>query len=319
MTTFSDNRTNPDPVKADSEKAMISLLETGPDNAVADSSTLLSGLDGEGRPLSEEMLFLGRIGPLEVRIARSIGELHLAQKLRFEVFYREMSAVASPEILASGRDMDAYDAICDHLLVLDHEQKVDGSPAVVGTYRVLRQEIADRHFGFYTASEFNVMPLIKANPQLNFLELGRSCVLMPYRNKRTVELLWQGIWNYVRRNKLDVMFGCASLEGVDPQQNALALGFLHHFCQSPPEWRVRALDERFVSMDMLPKEQINPKQALHELPPLVKGYLRLGASFGEGAVVDEEFGTTDVLVMLPVSAINPRYLTYFGPNGEVII
>ncbi|MEN3929780.1 GNAT family N-acetyltransferase [Microvirga sp. W0021] len=280
---------------------------------------ILSGLDSAGQPLPEEMLFLGRIGPLEVRMATTLEELYESQRLRFEIFYGEMSAVVTDEVVQTGLDADAYDEICDHLLVLDHSREVDGKPAVVGTYRLLRQEIANKYLGFYTASEFNVGPLIAANPDLNFLELGRSCVMKEYRDKRTVELLWQGIWNYVRRNKLDVMFGCASLEGVNPQDNALPLSFLHHFASSPEEWKVRALDERFVDMNMMAKEEINPKHALHELPPMVKGYLRLGASFGEGAVVDYDFGTTDVLVMLPVSAINPRYLTYFNETGEVIV
>ena len=159
-------------------------------------------------------------------------------------------------------------------------------------------------------------PLLAANPGLRFLELGRSCVLKPYRNKRTVELLWHGIWTYVLHHRIDVMLGCASLEGTDPQKLALPLSFLHHFARSPETWRVRAVDERFVPMDRLAKEAIDPKAALHALPPLVKGYLRLGATFGEGAVVDRQFGTTDVLVMLPVSAINPRYIEHFGAGAD---
>lgn len=278
---------------------------------------MLSGLDASGQTLTEDELILGRLGALEVRIATTIEELHQAQGLRFDVFYKEMSAIAGDEARETGRDADDYDAICDHLLVLDHSDMKSGKPAVVGTYRLLRQEIANRYQGFYTAAEFDIAPLIDANPDLNFLELGRSCVLKPYRDKRTVELMWQGIWNYVRRNRLDVMFGCASLEGIDPEQLALPLSFLHHYAASPEHWRVRALAERYVSMDLMSKEQINPKKALHELPPLIKGYLRLGAGFGEGAVIDPQFQTTDVLVMLPVSSLNPRYLTYFGPSDEV--
>jgi len=278
---------------------------------------MLSGLDASGQALIEDELILGRLGSLEVRIATTLEELHQAQRLRFDVFYKEMSAIEGDEARETGRDADDYDAICDHLLVLDHSDMKSGKPAVVGTYRLLRQQIANRYQGFYTAAEFDIEPLIAANPDLNFLELGRSCVLKPYRDKRTVELMWQGIWNYVRRNRLDVMFGCASLEGIDPVQLALPLSFLHHYAASPEHWRVRALAERYVSMDMMPKEQINPKKALHELPPLIKGYLRLGAGFGDGAVIDPQFQTTDVLVMLPVSSLNPRYLTYFGPSNEV--
>ncbi len=290
------------------------------DMTIQTKETMLSGRDATGMPLPEHLLFLGRIGPLEVRIAATPEELSRAQSLRYQVFFKEMSAKASDEMKRSGRDVDAYDAICDHLLVRDHSvTDADGSPAIVGTYRLLRQAIANKHFGFYTAAEFNIGPLIAANPHLNFLELGRSCVLKEYRDKRTVELMWQGIWNYLLRHKLDVMFGCASFEGIDPRANALPLSFLHHFAASPPEWRVRAQPERFVDMNMMAKDAIEPKRALHELPPLVKGYLRLGASFGEGAVVDPEFGTTDVLVMLPVSCITPRYATHFRPGGGAVI
>lgn len=259
---------------------------------------------------------LGRLGSLEVRLATTKKDIRKAQRLRYHVFYEEMSAIPNAASLLARRDMDEYDAICDHLLVIDYDVPRkpfrSAKPKVVGTYRLLRQEVADRHAGFYTAAEFDIQPVIDANPQARFLELGRSCVLKPYRNKRTVELLWQGIWNYVQFHRIDVMFGCASLEGTDPQKMALPLSFLHHFSRSPGEWLVRALPDRYVSMDILNKEGIDPKAALRSLPPLIKGYLRLGGTIGEGAVVDRQFGTTDVLVMLPVSAISGRYIDHFG-------
>ena len=110
-------------------------------------------------------------------------------------------------------------------------------PPVVGTYRLLPQEAAKRNGGFYTDSEFDIASLIERHRGLRFLELGRSCVLPPYRNKRTVELLWHGIWSYVRQNNFDVMIGCASLEGTDPDRLALPLSFLHHFARAPDDWR----------------------------------------------------------------------------------
>jgi L-ornithine Nalpha-acyltransferase len=257
---------------------------------------------------------LGRIGSLEVRLAQTAAEVRQAQKLRYRVFYQEGTALPSPARLFARRDVDAYDAICDHLLVLDHAAR-DGhplaKPAVVGTYRLLRQELAQDHGGFYTASEFDIGALIARHGNLNFLELGRSCVLAPYRNKRTVELLWHGIWAYVLRNGLDVMIGCASLEGTDPKQLALSLSFLHHYARASEPWRARALPARYVEMNRLSKEVVDPKEALRILPPLIKGYLRLGASIGDGAVVDHEFGTTDVLIVLPVTAIKQRYIEHF--------
>ena len=220
----------------------------------------------------------------------------------------------------SRRDFDEYDAICDHLLVIDHDVKPGrfrkAKPRVVGTYRLLRHEVAERHFGFYTAGEYDIDPLIEANPSLRFLELGRSCVLKPYRNRRTVELLWHGIWAYVLHHRIDVMIGCASLEGTDPDRLALPLSFLHHHARAPEGWRVPAARERYVAMDRLAKEAVDAKAALHALPPLIKGYLRLGATFGDGAVIDRQFGTTDVLVILPVAAINRRYIDHFGATAQ---
>ena len=263
---------------------------------------------------------LGRLGSLEVRLATTAKEIRQAQRLRFRVFYNEMSAAPNPASLLSRRDFDEYDAICDHLLVIDHDVEPrrfrKAKPRVVGTYRLLQHEVAERHFGFYTASEYDIDPLIEANPSLRFLELGRSCVLKPYRNRRTVELLWHGIWAYVLHHRIDVMIGCASLEGTDPDRLALPLSFLHHHARAPEGWRVRAARERYVAMDRLAKEAVDPKAALHALPPLIKGYLRLGATFGDGAVIDRQFGTTDVLVILPVAAINRRYIDHFGATAQ---
>ena len=263
---------------------------------------------------------LGRIGSLEVRLATTAKDIRRAQRLRFKVFYEEMSASPSGAALISRRDVDAYDRICDHILVLDHDVKPKPfrptGPKVVGTYRLLRQDVAERNSGFYTRGEYDIAPLLKAHPGLRFLELGRSCVLKPYRNKRTVELLWHGIWAYVLHHRIDVMMGCASLEDTDPRALALPLSFLHHYAAAPATWQASALPERFTPMDILPKDAIDPKAALHALPPLIKGYLRVGATFGTGAVIDRQFGTTDVLVVLPVSAINPRYIDHFGPTAN---
>jgi L-ornithine Nalpha-acyltransferase len=268
----------------------------------------------------------GKLGTLEVRLARSRREILRAQRLRFEVFYEEMSAV--PGVVAGMRrlDQDAYDAVCDHLLVVDRAMPASqpakwvGSrhPKVVGTYRVLRQDKTPEGLGFYTQSEYDIAPLMAArSPQYRFMELGRSCVLKPYRNKRSVELLWHGLWTYVREHKVDVMIGCASFEGVDPKAHAMALSFLYHHALAPPDWRCKAHAHLYRPMDLIPKDQIDVKAALKAMPPLIKGYLRLGAFIGDGAVIDRQFGTTDVLIILPVEKIDPRYFEHFGAPNEV--
>ena len=236
----------------------------------------------------------GRIGNLEVRLARTRAEIKMAQRLRYQVFYEEMCAVPSRLAQFRRRDEDAYDAVCDHLLVVDLNETRKASsigraelPKVVGTYRVLRQNVAERSLGFYTSREYDIAPLIAAkSANYSFMELGRSCVLAPYRNKRSVELLWHGLWTYVREHKVDVMIGCASFEGTDPDAHAEALSFLHHNALAPQEWLCRARSGLRVPMDRLPKDQINPKAALKSIPPLIKGYLRLGAFVGDCAVID---------------------------------
>jgi putative hemolysin len=262
----------------------------------------------------------GRIGSLEVRLARKKSELRRAQRLRYKVFYEEMCAIPDALAMLSRRDEDAYDPIFDHLLVIDRANPSKKGrwrrPQVVGTYRVLRQEVADLHDGFYTQSEYDIAPLIHSKPDHSFMELGRSCVLKPYRNRRTVELLWHGIWSYVREHGVDVMIGCASFVGTDPAEHALALSFLHHTALAPYEWRVRAQDHLRIDMNMMPREAINLRTAVKTLPPLIKGYLRLGAYVGDGAVVDHQFGTTDVLIILPVESINTRYFAHFGSPDE---
>lgn len=307
----------------------------GMQGALADVTRLLKGQTPVGifpgllppsllaaRALSRKILppSLGRIGDLEVRLARTGAEVRGAQALRYGVFFEEMSAIPRMGAQFLRRDVDAYDQICDHLLVIDHAlppAKPFGvaRPTIVGTYRLLRQDVAEFAQGFYSQHEFDLGPLVARHPDLKFLELGRSCVLPPYRNKRTVELLWHGIWAYVLAHGIDCMIGCASFEGTNPDALALPLSFLHHNARADEEWSVSAKVSRHVQMNRLPASAIDMKRALHVLPPLLKGYLRLGAKVGDGAVVDRAFGTTDVFIVLPRQAISERYISHFGADA----
>ncbi len=263
----------------------------------------------------------GNIGQLEVRLARKKGDIRRAQRLRYKVFYEEMSATPGALAMLSRRDEDAYDSVFDHLLVIDRgDSSKKGRwrrAQVVGTYRVLRQDVAELNDGFYTQGEYDIAPLIESKPDYSFIELGRSCVLKPYRNRRTLELLWQGVWSYVREHGADVMIGCASFPGTDPSTHALALSYLYHNALAPEDWRVRAHEHLRVDMNMMPKEAVNMRAAVKALPPLIKGYLRVGAFVGDGAVIDHQFGTTDVLVIMPVEAIKTRYFAHFGTPDEL--
>ncbi len=259
---------------------------------------------------------LGRIGNLETRLAASPGEIAAAQSVRFRVFSKEMGARLPPECIRQGRDMDAFDSFCDHLLVIDRSIDGDSEEQIVGTYRLLRQDVARANTGFYSTSEFAISDMLAKHPEKRFMELGRSCVLPDYRNRRTVELLWQGNWAYALEHGIDAMFGCASLPGARPEAHALPLSFLHHNCQATGQWGVTARPELHTNMDMMPREAADMRNAMRMLPPLIKGYLRIGAMIGNGAVVDRAFGTTDVMVVLPISQINDRYLNHYGTDAS---
>jgi L-ornithine Nalpha-acyltransferase len=263
-------------------------------------------------------LKLGVIGPLEVRLARHKRDVRRLQRLRYHVFYKHGRAVADIATRFTRRDKDSFDSICDHLMVVDHSARplTVGRSPVIGTYRLLRQDMAEKHGGFYSAEEFDISGLLRRQSESRFLELGRSCVLPSYRTKRTIELLWRGVWSYVQEQHVDVMIGCASLEGTDISRLARPLSFLHHFARAPDAWCAAAHSLRRVEMNRMPKKEIDVKAAWHELPPLIKGYLRVGAFVGDGAVIDPKFGTTDVLIIMPVSLISARYIDRFGMDTK---
>ena len=249
---------------------------------------------------------LGRIANLQVRLAASEAEINAAQDLRSSVFHADCAQSSS------GRDEDRFDAYCDHLIVLD----VERGNAIVGTYRLLREERAVKAGGFYSQGEFDMAALRTRMPDRRILELGRSCVMPQYRSKRTVELLWQGIWAYCRAWNIDMMCGCASFPGTVAAAHALPLSFLHHHARASGPWLVQAHEDNRVDMDMMPVEAVEMSAALAVMPPLIKGYLRVGASFGDGAVVDRVFGTTDVFVVLPVERISSRYVAHYGVGAD---
>jgi putative hemolysin len=253
---------------------------------------------------------LATTGSLEVRIAATEDEIVEAQRLRYRVFYEEMSAIPTPQMRAERRDFDRYDEFCDHLLVVDRNLAgPNGKGAVVGTYRLLRGEVAALHGGYYTATEYDLSTMVHANPPgTRFLELGRSCTLKSYRARPiTMQSLWRGIILYNDRYNIDVMFGCGSFPGTDPDALALQLSYLHHYHRAPESCRLRARPELFIDMNRMPKDAIDPKDALRKLPPLIKGYVRSGSYIGDGAVIDRPFGTTDVLIYFPVARLDKRW------------
>jgi len=253
-----------------------------------------------------------RLGPFELRLARDEADVRAVQRLRYRVFYEEMKAKPIGTMEAERRDFDAFDDICDHLLVTD--SKRSGGDAVVGTYRLLRRSVAQQHGRFYTQDEYDIAKLLAVEGEL--VELGRSCVDMNYRAGAVVQALLRGLGAYVIQHDIRLMFGCASLHGTDPDELALPLSYLHHFLRAPEHLRVRALESRDIEMNRLPAQAVDAKAGAASLPPLIKGYARAGCRFGDGAVIDEQFNTTDVCVVLDIQATDDKYRARYSRDDE---
>lgn len=250
-----------------------------------------------------------RTGDLEVRLAESPKEIEAAQKLRYQVFYEEMKANATPLVAKLKQDVDPYDSYCDHLLVFDHSLRDHGISPVVGTYRLLRQEVAMKHAGFYASHEYDISRLQEYPGEI--LELGRSCVHADYRSRPTLQLLWRAIAAYVNFHQIEILFGCASFPGIDPKALEYQLSFLYHHHLAPPAVRTQALPDRYVSMQTIDYHKIDPRRMFLTLPPLIKGYIRVGAYIGDGAVVDTDFNTTDVCIIVKTDLISDKYMRYY--------
>jgi len=248
------------------------------------------------------------VGDLRLRLAETAAEVEAAQSLRYRIFYESMAARPTPEMAAVRRDFDSFDDYCDHLLVFD-KRHGDGPEAVIGTYRVMRRSAAEERGQFYSADEFDISNLLAYPGEI--LELGRSCIDAAYRTGTTMQLLWRGIAEYGLAYRIELMFGCASLPGIDPDRLVVPLSYLYHHHLAPPALRPWALPERYVAMNRVPPEGIVPRRALQMLPPLIKGYLRLGGFVGDGAVVDRQFGTTDVCIVVKTELVTDRYYRHY--------
>ncbi|MEQ8652886.1 MAG: GNAT family N-acyltransferase [Kiloniellales bacterium] len=251
-------------------------------------------------------------GDLHIRLAETAEEIKASQRLRYRVFCDEMAATPTIQQRLEEREYDSFDSYCDHLLVFDRNKR--GNEAVVGTYRLMRREQALRRGQFYTIDEYDIAPLMRYPGEI--LELGRSCVAADYRTGTTMQLLWRGIAEYVFFYNIDIMFGCASLPSTDPKRLKDSLSFLYHHHLAPPALRPTAVKERYVDMNLSPPEAINVRLARRQLPPLMRGYLHLGGFVGDGAVVDHDFGTTDVAVVVKTEWVTQKYLRHYRSQSD---
>jgi putative hemolysin len=266
-----------------------------------------------GPPISNREIVKVVAGDFEVRLANTRPEIEAAQALRYRIFYEEMQAQPTPEMAAIKRDFDAFDEVCDHLLVLDR-RRGDGPESIVGTYRLIRRSAAQQMGRFYSSAEYDIQKMIDYPAEV--LELGRSCIAKDARNTATMQMLWRGIALYAYHYDIQVMFGCASFPGTDPTQHAQAMSYLYHHHLAPPEIRVRALASRYVKMDMLERDAYDARKAMARVPPLIKGYLRLGGFVGDGAVIDRQFNTTDVFIVVKTELVTEKYIRHYERGND---
>lgn len=254
-----------------------------------------------------------RAGNLGVRIATTAHEVDAALALRYRVFFDEMGATPNAQTTASRRDRDEFDAVADHLLVVDHAIG-PGPEGVVGTYRMLQPSGAAAIGRFYSADEYDIDTI--TNFPGRVLELGRSCVDMKYRGRAVMQLLWRGIAAYVFHNQIDLMFGCASLPGTDPEKLATELSYLYEHHLAPPALRPRAKADRYIEMRRVPVSSFDPRRVNQMLPPLIKGYLRIGGFIGDGAVIDPQFNTIDVAMILKTDLVTDKYYRHYERQAK---
>ena len=245
--------------------------------------------------------FLLRDNGLELRLASSWSERIKAQRLRFEVFNLELQ-LGLTSSLASGLDQDAHDGHCDHLLVVDTDRD-----CLVGTYRLLSFDRVPS-FGFYSESEFDLTNVKGSG--LRLLELGRSCVALEYRDGRVISLLFRGIVEYLRRTTADALMGCASIHGTDLMELASIQEMISQRFLSDPSLRVTP--RRGFDIPFHPRTAVVDNACtFRSLPPLFRGYLRLGAKVCGPPAYDRQFGTTDFFVLAKTRDIVGRYSRRF--------
>ncbi len=235
----------------------------------------------------------------ETRLAQNADDIRAAQKLRYQVFVEELGASGDTVDHTAREERDRFDDYCEHLLLIDKSAE---TPRVVGAYRMMTNDHADRAGGFYSASEFDLDPLLKDGRKL--LELGRSCVHRDYRGGTSMYHLWNAMARYVLDNDVQIMFGTASFHGTDPAAIAQPLAYLHANHLAPPDLRVRARE--YQRMDLVEPDQIDRVAAMADTPALIKAYLRLGGFVGDGAYIDHDFNTIDVCLLMDTTRMNAK-------------
>ncbi|MEL7104718.1 MAG: GNAT family N-acyltransferase [Pseudomonadota bacterium] len=231
-----------------------------------------------------------------LRLARDADDLFAAQRLRYEVFVRELGGDGALVDHDQQLERDRFDPVFEHLLLLDEAK----GGAVVGVYRLMPPEKHAEAGQYYSEDEYDLGPLRASGRRL--LELGRSCVHADYRGGAAMFHLWQGLGAYVAKREIDVLFGVASFHGTDIDALKAPLSLLAARHLAPPDLRVRA--RAYQPMDLVPVDRIDRVAAMRAVPALIKAYLRLGGFVGDGAYVDHAFNTTDVCLVMDTARMS---------------
>lgn len=252
-----------------------------------------------------------KVRDFEVRLTRNKEERRQVRQLRYDVFVEEEGASATEEQRALREEYDSYDRFAEYMAVFHNGR-------VVGTYRIIDRRAAEKMDGFYTESEFNISKIKKYRG--NIAEMSRACVEKSYRdNGLVMRLLWAGLGEMIVRRKIGIVFGVASFVGTNPARSAQAISYLYYNHLTPSRLRATVVPEKFAEgvnpklgrMNILPRDFVDAADARAEMTPLIKGYLRLGATFGRGVFIDAPFNTYDVFVMLETRKMDAAYQKHF--------
>jgi L-ornithine Nalpha-acyltransferase len=250
----------------------------------------------------------------EVRLAQDPRDLRGAQRLRYRVFVQELGGDGPMVDHAAALEQDEFDALFDHLLLIDPHRNPDDLDHVIGAYRLLpSDQVGAGHY--YSEGEYDLTPLRASGRRL--LELGRSCVHPDHRGGTAMFHLWNGLADYVLDRQIEVLFGVASFHGTDPAPLAQALSYLHHHHLAPPALQVAARPAARLEMGIVPSAQLDRRAAMASTPALIKAYLRLGGFVGDGAWIDRAFNTTDVCLVMDTAKMSAKHRAfYLRKNGR---
>ena len=250
------------------------------------------------------------VGNLIIKLAETNSEIKYAQSLRYSVFYKEKNAKATLSKKMLRRDYDKIDRFADHLIVIDKNRR-NFQNKIIGTYRLMRGDLANQYGGFYTSTEFNLSNILQLYKNNEILELGRSCVHKKYRNGTTINLLWKAIANYISIYDIKILLGCVSFSGTNVMDFSDELGYLkrNHSLQS--ELSVKSLDVNIYPINNSKNKNVSDLKLFIKLPPLIKGYLRVGGKVSESYFVDYDFNTIDLCVVVQTNDINNKYKKKF--------